>query len=213
MVFYDFYNDEHKPVHDFGCAFFSEWDADQWNLFYNLMATCLVLYFKSKQFGWSGTRRIGIVPPPMDDVERRKLRQIMGENFLTWAEAYFHWDDKLKHGNLNTRHVRKELFDDFLNENPLERKYCPANRFKEKMLAFCQYSGLDFNPKQRNEKGLDIVQYYRSYGATVTEYNKDGSVKSREFERYDMRPFVGRDDKTGGKEYFTLANKDFNETF
>lgn len=192
MVFYDFYNDEHKPVHDFGCAFFSEWDADQWNLFYNLMGTCLVLYFKSKQNGWSGTRRIGIVPPPMDDVEKRKLRQTMGENFLTWADAYFHWDSKTKTGNLNDRHSRKELYDDFLNENPLERKYCPANRFKEKMLAFCQYSGLDFNPKRRNDKGLDILQFKRSNPEAI---------------------FIGTDDKTGGKEYFTLANKDFNDTF
>ena len=96
VVFCDFYNDDHKPVHDFGCAFFSEWDADQWGLFYNLMATCLMLYFRSKQNGWSGTKRIGIVPPPMEDVEKRKLRQTMGENFLTWADAYFHWDDKAK---------------------------------------------------------------------------------------------------------------------
>lgn len=192
MVFYDFYNDDHKPVHDFGCAFFSEWDADQWNLFYNLMGTCLMLYFKSKQNGWSGAKRIGIVPPPMEDVERRKLRQTMGENFLTWADAYFHWDPKTKSGNLNQRHVRKELNDDFLNENPLERKYCPANRFKEKIMAYCQYTGLDFNPKQRNDKGLDVLQFKRSNPDSI---------------------FIGRDDKTGGKEYFTLANKDFNETF
>lgn len=192
MVFYDFYNDDHKPVHDFGCAFFSEWDAEQWNLFYNLMATCLVFYFRSKQLGWSGTKRIGIVTPPMDDVERRKLRQTMGENFLTWADAYFHWDDKTKTGNLNDRHVRKELFDNFLNENPLERKYCPANRFKEKVLAFCQYNNLDFNPKQRNEKGLDINQFYKTF---------------------PFGHFQGKDDKTGGKEYFTLANKDFNEQY
>ncbi|MDP3914356.1 MAG: hypothetical protein Q8R96_11555 [Bacteroidota bacterium] len=189
MVFYDFYNDDHKPVHDFGCAFFSEWDADQWNLFYNLMATCLVMYFRSKQNGWSGTKRLGIVPPPMDDVELRKLRQTMGENFLTWAESFFYWNDTNKTGNLNEQHVRKDLFDLFMNENPIERKYCNAHRFKEKMLAYCHYKNFDFNPTKRNKNGLDIQQYYKSYPAGH---------------------FVGEDDKTGGKEYFTLANKDFN---
>jgi hypothetical protein len=153
------------------------------------MATCLVMYFRSKQNGWSGTKRLGIVPPPMDDVELRKLRQTMGENFLTWADGYFFWDPKNKAGNLNESHVRKELFDDFLNQNPIERKYCNAHRFKEKVLAYCRYNNFDFNPVKRNAKGLDIQQYYKTY---------------------PMGCFIGEDDKTGGKEYFTLANKDFN---
>jgi hypothetical protein len=149
-----------------------------------------MLYFKSKQNAWSGVKRLGIVPPPMDDVEKRKLRQTMGESFLTWAEAFFHWDSKTKHGNLNQRHVRKELFDDFKIENPIEAKYITPAKFKDKIIAFCAYYSLDFNPKQRNEKGFDIVQFYKAYPSGH---------------------FVGKDDKTGGKEYFTLANQDFNE--
>lgn len=192
IVFSDFYNAEHQPIHDFGVNFFSEWDSNQRNLFFNLMATCLVLYFKSKQNGWSGTKRIGIVPPPMEDVEKRQLRQLMGENFLTWADAYFYWDNKTKSGNLNQRHVRLELFTDFKTENPIEAKYITPAKFKDKVLAYCAYCNLDFNPKQRNHKDLDIVQYYKT--------NPEGH-------------FIGKDDKTGGKEYFTLANKDFNESF
>lgn len=46
MPFSNFYNPEHKPLHDFGSTFFTEWDADQWNLFYNLMAHCIRLYLK-----------------------------------------------------------------------------------------------------------------------------------------------------------------------
>lgn len=208
IVFSDFYNATHQPIHDFGVPFFSGWDANQWNLFYNLKATCVLLYLKSKQQGWSGAKGLGIVPPPMEDVERRKLRQLMGESFLTWAEAYFHWDEERHTGNLNQRHSRKELFDDYLNENPLERKYCNAPRFKEKVLAYCRYAGLDFNPKQRNSDGLDLMQYYPK----LVEQRPDKTLKTILL-RDDVPPFVGRDDKTGGKEYFTLANKDFNETF
>ena len=191
MVFSDFYNDNWKPVNDFGLAFFSEWKGtDQYNLFFNVMATALVLYFRSKQNGWSGTKRLGIVPPPMEDVQKRKLRQTMGENFLTWADAFFDWDTKIKSGNLNQQHVRKELYDSFLNDNPQERKYTLAHRFKEKMIAFCLYKSYDFNPTKRNDQGLDINEYYR---------------------RYQMGTFIGDVDKTGGKEYFTIANQDFNE--
>lgn len=209
IVFSDFYNANHQPVHDFGVPFFSGWDATQRNLFYNLMGTCVLLYLKSKQNGWSGVVGKGIVPPPMEDVERRKLRQLMGESFLTWAEAYFHWDEKTKSGNLNQRHQRHELFkNEFLHENPLEAKYCNPPRFKEKILAYCRYANLDFNPKQRNADGLDIMQYYPK----LLSQNPDKSLKTILL-RDDVPPFVGRDDKTGGKEYFTLANKDFNEEF
>ena len=192
MVFSDFYNDTHKPVNDFGVAFWSEWDADQWNLFFNIMAQCLVLYFRSKQNGWSGTRRLGIVPPPMEDVEKRKLRQTMGENFLTWADAFFDWDTKTKTGNLNAEHVRKELYDLFLNENPQERKYTLAHKFKEKIVAFCLYKGYDLNPTKRNEQGLDYCEFKRLH--------PDAS-------------FIGEANKTGGKEYFTIDNQDFNQSF
>ncbi|MGD9930173.1 MAG: CHC2 zinc finger domain-containing protein [Mangrovibacterium sp.] len=190
MVFSDFYNDHHKPVHDFNIAFFSEWDTDQWNLFFNLMAHCLVMYFRSKQNGWSGTQRLGIVPPPMEDVEKRKLRQIMGENFLTWADAYFDWDERTKTGNINREHIRKDLYDLFLAENPQERKYCLAHRFKEKIVAFCHYKGYDLNPVKRNELGLDREEFKRLH---------------------PDRSFIGDVHKTGGREFFTLANGDFNE--
>ena len=189
MVFSDFYNDHHKPVNDFGVAFFSEWDSEQWNLFFNLMAYCLVMYFRSKQNGWSGTKRLGIVPPPMEDVEKRKLRQTMGENYLTWADAFFDWDDNLKMGNLNKEHIRKELYDSFMNENPQERKYTTPSKFKEKTVAFCIYKGYDLNPTKRTEQGLDYHEYKR---------------------RQPQRSFIGEPHKTGGKEYFTIANNDFN---
>ena len=48
IAFSDYYNDEWKPVNDFGLTFFDEWDIEQWNLFYNFCANCLVLYFKAQ---------------------------------------------------------------------------------------------------------------------------------------------------------------------
>lgn len=208
MAFTDYYNDNHKPVDDFGYTFFSEWGAEQYNLYYNTMAWCLVLYFRSKQNGWAGSRRLGIVQPPIEDIEKRRLRQTMGENFLTWADSYFHWDDKTKSGNLNDRHSRFDLYTDFKNQNPTEIKYTTPVRFKEKILAYCRYMGYDFNPKQRNKDGIDILQYYPK----MVEQLPGGALKTSVI-RDGIPVFIGKDDKTGGKEYFTLANKDFNEDF
>lgn len=50
LAFSDFYNDSHKPVDDFGTLFFSEWDFDQWNLTWNLLANCIQLYLQFESY-------------------------------------------------------------------------------------------------------------------------------------------------------------------
>ncbi|MCS2957654.1 hypothetical protein NXX53_11870 [Bacteroides salyersiae] len=61
LAFSDFYNDTHKPVDDFGTLFFSEWDFDQWNLTWNLLANCVQLYLT-----------FGIIQAPGERLEQRK---------------------------------------------------------------------------------------------------------------------------------------------
>lgn len=46
MPFSGFYNTEHRPSNDFSARFFTEWNSEQWNLFYNLMGHCIKLYLK-----------------------------------------------------------------------------------------------------------------------------------------------------------------------
>jgi DNA primase len=190
MVFGDWYDDNWKPVNDFGLAFFSEWDSDQWNLFYNLMAYCLVAYFKAKQLSWSGSQKMGMVPAPVENVRLRQLRQIMGENFLTWAEMFFDWDSHRRLGNLNDKHVRVELYNKFKDECPQEIKYTLPTTFKKKMDAYCEYKGYHFNPTKHNQDGLTFNDYKELYPGKI---------------------FWGGMDKSGGKEYWTIANDEFDE--
>jgi hypothetical protein len=42
----DYYNIENRPEKEFGCTFFKDWDADEWNRFYSLVFRCVSLYFK-----------------------------------------------------------------------------------------------------------------------------------------------------------------------
>jgi hypothetical protein len=186
MAFSDYYNDAHKPVDDFGINFFSEWDNDQWNLFYNLMATCLQLYFRSIREGWAGNNA-GIVEPPMESITRRHLRQMIGEDFLQWADAAFtcHPDGTPTLGSrLNQQQVRKELFDHFMEEFPHARKYVTSTSFGKRMRHYCLFRGFHFNPAKPNEDGVDFF--------TWTRLNPEGL-------------FEGQADKTGGKEYWTIA--------
>lgn len=192
MVFSDFYNDHHKPIHDFGVNFFSDWDQEQWNLFFNLMATCLQLYFQSQRDKWDDNEQ-GIINPPMESVEKRQLRQLMGENFLIWADAVFATGQENRGTTkLNMKNVRKELQDDFLDKNPNERKYLTPSQFSKKIKAYCRYYGYHLNPTRHNEDGLSFVDFQKIHPGQT---------------------FIGTADKAGGIEFYTVANNEFKEGF
>lgn len=166
IAFSDFYNDEHKPKDDFGGLFFDDWDFDQWNLFWNLVACSIQIYLK-----------YGVVQAPGERIETRQLRQDMGETFLSWADEYFSDPQKL-----NTRLIRKNLYDEYLKYSNLPPKIVSPTSFKNKVKAFCRWSGYQFNPHM-----------YDPTSGKPLKYDKDG------------RPDV--DDKSGGIEYFYLGTR------
>lgn len=186
MAFSDYYNEFHKPVDDFGINFFSEWDNDQWNLFYNLVATCLELYFRSIREGWAGNNA-GIVDPPMESITRRHLRQMIGEDFLQWADAAFTCTSEgqpTPGSKLNYQCVRKELFDEFMDQYPHARKYVTSTSFGKRMRHYCRFRGFHFNPAKPSEEGMDFFSWRKLHPGEL---------------------FEGETDKTGGKEYWTIA--------
>ena len=164
IAFSDYYNDAHKPTDDFGSLFFSEWDYEQWNLTWNLLANCIQLYLT-----------YGVVQAPGERLEQRRMRQEIGEAFISWADEYYSDEN-----HLNARLPRKELWDSYCNYDPAQRKYCTPTLFKKKLMLYCAWKGLIFNP-----------QKYDSL--TKEPYNRDK----------DGRPVI--DDKSGGVEYFTIG--------
>lgn len=169
VAFSDYYNETHKPIDDFGQQFFSDWDFEQWNLFYNLVANCIQLYLK-----------YGVVESPSDRLELRRLRQAMGEDFLLWAEEYFSNSERL-----NTRIVRKDITDNFYEQYPNLRKFVTPTGFKKKLKAYCEYKGYAFNPHKFDPTSGQAIAFDR-----------------------DGRPET--DDKSGGKEFFTIGDERFS---
>ena len=170
IAFSDFYNDKHIPIDDFGGNFFDEWDAFQWNLFYNLMGISLKLYFK-----------YGLIEAPTERLEQRRLRQQIGEDFLAWADEFFGFDEVqncFEQGNANMNHPipRREMYDDFVGKYPKQKAYTTATKFKKKVRWYANYRNAMYNP----HKFFDLEE---------------------------TRP--GADDKTGGVEYFTLADENY----
>ena len=140
LAFSDFYNDNHKPVDDFGSLFFSEWDFDQWNLTWNLLANCIQLYLN-----------FGVIQAPGERLEQRKLRQEMGETLISWADEYFSCAE-----HLNVRLPRKDLYDAFCTYDPAQRKFISPTAFKKKFIMYCEWKGYIFNPQKYDSK-TDIL--------------------------------------------------------
>ena len=149
IAFSGFYNKDHVPVDDYGVEFFDEWDSDQCNLFYNFAAECLMVYFK-----------FPIVHAPEKQLQMRRFRQYMGEDFLAWADMYYS-EQRGGIGNLNREIPRKDISDDFFESNPRQRRYTTTTLFKKKIISYCKYRNLEFNPKQKgNNHKTGGIEYF-----------------------------------------------------
>lgn len=182
MEFSSWYNSEHSPVNDFHHMFFDDWDEWQWTLFDNLMAECVMYYFRSFEEIWNVEGR-GVVPPPMTNIELRTLRQSMGETFLQWAEEFFDPTGV----KLNTRISRRDLYNEFITYASNQGHAVTRTNFKTKIIEYCRYKSYDFNINKHLETKSDIKVCYNEWKPTHPDES-----------------FIGSDDKSGGVEYFTV---------
>jgi hypothetical protein len=159
IAFSDYYNDQHKPIHDFGVMFFDEWDFEQWNLTWNLLAQCVQLYLK-----------YGVVESPGERLAQRQQRQFMGEEFISWADEYFS-----EEGKRNIRIVKRNLCDDFLTYAPDQRKWYKPSLFKKRIIKYCEWKGWKFNP-HRYDPLTGLPMFHDKDGKPNTD-DKSGGVE------------------------------------
>ncbi len=157
IAFSDFYNDVHKPIDDFGTLFFSEWDFEQWNLCWNMLACCVQLYLQ-----------YGVVQAPGDRLLLRKLRQEIGEQMISWADEYFSAEEHIGHCL-----VRKEVFDSFMNYDPGMRKFITPTAFKDRIKKYCEWKGWVFNPQKYDPKTGEPL-YFDKDGRPVIDDKRSG---------------------------------------
>lgn len=146
IAFSDFFNDYRTPRDYFGHILFKQWDWNQWNLYYNFIATCIQTYLR-----FSDLNKYTI---PNRDIEKRKLRQSIGENFLDFAEVYYAPEDitpssfmNAEEGSRRNKAVCKNrVMEEYLRQYPADRKFYNTRTIKDKVQLYCRYKGLDFNP-------------------------------------------------------------------
>ncbi len=151
IAFSDYYNKDTTPFNKFGCNLFSKnWPEEQWALFYNLVALSTQIYLAH-----------GKIEAPGLNIEKRQLRQDMGENFLAWADEYYSLPE-----NLNTDQDKKDLFTEYQNSDYANKKYVTIVQFKKKVKAYAKYKGYQFN---KEKGGNDMKRNGREYFNLATE--------------------------------------------
>lgn len=178
MAFSNFFSRHIDPEQFFGHRLFSDWDSEQWNLFYNFMIDCAWLYMAVMTKGWARPGE-GLIHPPMHDLEQRTLKQMMSESLYQWAEVFYDQTG----GNINTRIPRGEVFRNFKEHFPDARSGITQSNFKTKLMYYCQFKGFHFNPQKLNKDGISYRGWQQSHPG---------------------ESFIGSADKSGGVEYFAI---------
>lgn len=127
--------------------------------------------------GPSKIRKITSIMTTIEITDIEYLRLQIGEIFIKWADEYY--SDQSRIGK---RIARRQLYNEYLNYSPEQRKYCSPTVFKKKFINYCALKGYVFNPG-RYEPVFGLPLFFDRYG----------------------KPDL--DDKSSDLEYFTIAKK------
>ena len=173
VVFSDYYHEDlaqyrevRTPLTEFGRRIFDDWDAEEWISFHNFFAQCLAFYLTTSE-------SMVKIEPPTENVNKRNLLSLMGENFHSWADVYFAPES----GRLNAEVQRVPALEDFNRETRL--KVTPQ-MFTKKLAAWAQYNHYEFNPSELLDKRGRIIR-------TIEVAERDGTKRSTTAEMIYIR--------------------------
>ncbi len=133
---------------DFGYDLFREnYDAAFWNEDYNFCVDCLLFYLHTLKHNVR-------CDPPMENVNKRINRAIMGEAFLDWASIYFASDGT----NVNCFVDKNEAIVDCRSVANL--KNLTAHKFTKALNAFCKNTDYveKLNPSELCDRSGRIIK-------------------------------------------------------
>lgn len=146
------YKETRTPFTRFGRRLYDDFNTQEWNQFYNLIAYAIQMYM-----------RFDKIQPPMENLEKRQARREMAkglgrdEEFFHWANHYFTSPETAEtpefspahSGYFNAYIIRKNAFDAFKpNLSDSQQRTYKSNKFKTHIMAFCEYYGYTFNPPE-----------------------------------------------------------------
>lgn len=155
------YRGEHKPEDDLGKQLFLDFDAKDWNTYLNFLAQCCKAYIK-----------FGIVESNDQTLIANTFRNMIGPQFMDWANVYFNQED--------------QTLDYFLQKIQLHEIYelevgeITANGFKTKLELWCRIKMYNFNPKK--------IEYGRQEDGRISAKQTHIPVFERREGKWEWKP-------------------------
>jgi hypothetical protein len=167
IEFDDYFNDEHTPLDEFGHFLFQDWDANQWNLFFNFYFYCVQLYLEQ-----------GLIPYPQSNYEQRKLLVDAPQEFIDFIDAHEYQDATDKDGKpykkcvykipRNVEVIKKELLKQWNDESAsLNMFKSTPHQFTKWVKKYCGTKGLNLIKRKTNG-----VEYYTLADANYKPHSK-----------------------------------------
>lgn len=137
LEFSDHYNENHKPIQEFGKKFFDAWNKDEWNSFDNFMISCLQYYLN-----------YGLVEYDRVNLNKKMLIESTSEEFVEFME-----DTEL--GKL---YDKKEQHKKFIEAYPDYSKI-QQKTFTSWVKLYAKLKGLKFEQKKSGaERGFILIK-------------------------------------------------------
>jgi len=135
--FSDHYNEQHKPIHEFGKNFFGPWTKEEWNSFYNFMIVCLQYYLEN-----------GLVEYERINLFDKILIESTSEDFVEFIEDI----------ELDRKYDNKELYSDYIERYPEHKKDIAQKTLTGWVKTFAKIKGYKYTPKKSGKERGFILQ-------------------------------------------------------
>jgi hypothetical protein len=137
LEFSNYFSPDHTPYDEFKRMFFEEWDADEWNRFFNFMFFCCHEYL-----------RLGVVRVEQSEANKVKnVRLLYGEDLLMFVQS------KMDQGGIKDEFIQT-LFRDYELRYGVS-KYMNKDRFSKGVAYIADVFGYRFD---RGRGRIDGVQ-------------------------------------------------------
>lgn len=160
--FAPFFGPANTPNSFFGHLLFEDWDADEWNRFYNLMFFSLSVYLNT---GIKETMT-------SEKMKRKQIKLSFGEEFLEW---YGHYSDN----GCGEWKPFKELYSGFMIENDFDKKDYSQKRFKRGLeIASETFQNRVETRRNTAASNRHEIRVVEKAGKILDEVKKENQVES-----------------------------------
>lgn len=155
IEFDNYFNAKRAPIDEFGRMFFSEWDENEYAMFYTYMVECIKYYLEN-----------GLIEFPLENYEINKLIDTAGEEFIDYMN-----ETVLEQLRFKQEFEEKLLFDAFIEKNK-SRDKTNIKTFNKNVKAWAQIKALDINLHKGGQRDRRNGISYVTFTPQITEHEE-----------------------------------------